>query len=74
MSNKEKLDTEYRGWQLYRRLFRYVTPHQVAIYGSIIGYIIFAATTPATTWWVGFTVDAITAENYEELRILSPLL
>ena len=74
MANKRKLDTQYRGWQLYRRLFRYVTPHQVAIYGSIIGYIIFAATTPATTWWLGFTVDAINAENYEELRILSPLL
>ena len=74
MANKGKLDTQYRGWQLYRRLFRYVTPHQVAIYGGIIGYIIFAATTPATTWWLGFTVDAITAENYEELRILSPLL
>ena len=74
MVNKGKLDTQYRGWQLYRRLFRYVAPHHVAIYGSIIGYIIFAATTPATTWWLGFTVDAINAENYEELRILSPLL
>ena len=74
MANKGKLDSQYRGWQLYRRLFRYVAPHHVAIYGSIIGYIIFAATTPATTWWLGFTVDAINAENYEELRILSPLL
>ena len=74
MVNNKQLDTKYRGWQLYRRLFRYVIPHQLAIYGSIVGYLIFAATTPATTWWLGLTVDAINAENYEELRILSPLL
>ena len=74
MVNKKQSDTKYRGWQLYRRLFRYVTPHQFAIYSSVIGYLIFAATTPATTWWLGLTVDAINAENYEELRILSPLL
>ena len=74
MVNKKQSDTKYRGWKLYRRLFRYVTPHQFAIYSSVIGYLIFAATTPATTWWLGLTVDAINAENYEELRILSPLL
>ena len=39
-----------------------------------MGYIVFAATTPATTWWLGFTVDAINSENFEEFRVLSPVL
>ena len=74
MAKTTDKDLRYQGWQLYKRLFRYVRPHQLAIYGSIIGYIIFAATTPATTWWLGMTVDAISAENYAELRIISPLI
>ena len=73
--SKDKInDPRYQGWQLYQRLFRYVLPHQLVLYCSVAGYIIFAATTPATTWWLGLTVDAITAENYDELRIISPLL
>ena len=59
---------------LYSRLFGYIKIFPFAIFGSIFGYIIFAATTPATTWWLGFTVDAISSENYEALRIISPLL
>ena len=59
---------------LYMRLLKYVKAYPVAIFGSIIGYIIFAITTPATTWWLGFTVDAISSENYETLRIVSPVL
>ncbi|MDA1370058.1 MAG: lipid A export permease/ATP-binding protein MsbA [Proteobacteria bacterium] len=74
MANTTQQDSSYQGWQLYKRLFRYVRPHQLALYGSLIGYIIFAATTPATTWWLGMTVDAINAENYAELRIISPLI
>ncbi len=62
------------GWQLYGRLFGYVLDHKFTITLALIGYIIFAASTPAATWWLGWTVDAISAENYEELRILSPLL
>ena len=56
------------------RLFKYVRAYPIAIFGSITGYIIFAVTTPATTWWLGFTVDAISSENYETLRIVSPVL
>ncbi|MDD9889373.1 MAG: lipid A export permease/ATP-binding protein MsbA [Gammaproteobacteria bacterium] len=74
MAKSKSSDPQYQGWQLYRRLFTYVKVYQLAIIGSILGYIIFAATTPATTWWLGLTVDAISSENYEELRILSPLL
>lgn len=74
MSKSNSKDPNYQGWQLYRRLFSYVRVYRLAIIGSILGYIIFAATTPATTWWLGLTVDAISSENYEELRIISPLL
>uniref|UniRef100_A0A2A5AU97 Lipid A export permease/ATP-binding protein MsbA n=1 Tax=SAR86 cluster bacterium TaxID=2030880 RepID=A0A2A5AU97_9GAMM len=61
-------------WQLYKRLLRYVLPHKLAMFAAMIGYILFAVTSPLTTIWLGWTIDAITAENYDELRILSPLL
>ena len=72
-TNKSK-NRNYRALQLYKRLFSYIKIYPTAIFGSILGYLIFAITTPATTWWLGFTVDAINSENYEELRIISPLL
>jgi len=62
------------GWALYRRLFGYVLQHKLVIGLSLLGYLIFAASTPAATWWLGWTVDALTSENYEQARILSPLL
>jgi subfamily B ATP-binding cassette protein MsbA len=72
---KQKLNHhKYNGWQLYGRLFTYVKVYQLALIGSIFGYIVFAATSPLTAWWLGMTVDAINAENYEELRIISPIL
>ena len=74
MARTKFKDPNYQGWQLYRRLFTYVKAYKLAIACSILGYIIFAATTPATTWWLGMTVDAINSENFEELRIISPLL
>lgn len=61
-------------WVLYRRLLRYVKPHLLAFELSVLGYIIFAASSVATAEWLGWTVDAIEAENFEELRILSPIL
>ena len=72
---KRKLNHhKYNGWQLYGRLFAYVKIYQLALIGSIFGYLVFAATSPLTAWWLGMTVDAINAENYEELRIISPIL
>ena len=59
---------------LYVRLLAYIKGFPLAIIGSVVGYIVFAATTPATTWWLGFTVDAINSENFETLRVISPLL
>lgn len=46
----------------------------MAMVCAIVGYIIFALTAPAATWWLGWTVDALNSEDYEQLRILSPLL
>ncbi len=41
---------------------------------SVLGYLVFAATSVATAQWLGWTVDAIESQNYDQLRILSPLL
>lgn len=62
------------GWDVYQRLFSYVLDHKLTICLALLGYLIFAASTPAATWWLGWTVDAISAENFEDLRLLSPLL
>jgi subfamily B ATP-binding cassette protein MsbA len=74
MAKTKIIEPRYQGWQLYRRLMRYVIPHRLPLYGSILGYLIFAAMTPAGAWWLGLTVDAINSENFDDLRIISPLL
>ncbi len=71
---QEEISPEYSGWKLYKRLFAYVLPHKLAMLGGLLGYIIFATTGPATTEWLGWTVDAIEQGDYAELRILSPLI
>ncbi len=62
------------GWDLYKRLLHYTRTHQLAIWLAILGSIIFSVTTTAGAWWLQFTVDAISSENFEELRIIAPLL
>lgn len=74
MTTDPTANPEYTTWRLYRRLFSYVAPHKLAIWGSLIGYIIFAATSPATSAWLGWTVDAINRQDYAELRLISPIL
>ena len=74
MAKNKHIDPSYQGWPLYKRLFRYVHDYRLIFLCSLLGYIIFAVTAPWSTWWLGWTVDAINSENYEELRILSPLL
>ncbi len=69
-----KPKTESESWPLYKRLLSYVSSQHLAIAASIIGFIIFAATAPAANAWLGWTVDAIESENYNDLRILSPLV
>lgn len=61
------------GWALYKRLLGYVSSQRLAIFASVFGFIVFAATAPAANAWLGWTVDAIESENYDALRILSPL-
>ena len=60
-------------WPLYKRLLRYVFPHRPAMLAAILGYIIFATTSPLTAEWLGWTIDTIESGEYEELRILIPL-
>jgi len=62
------------GWQIYKRLMGYVKDHKLAIFFAMLGYLIFAVSTPISTWWLGWTVDALNAEDYEDLRIISPLI
>ena len=73
MSDIDRKIGKEESWRLYRRLFSYVIPHRMLFVTATLGYIIFAVTAPAATWWLGWTVDAIAAEDYEALRILSPL-
>ena len=73
MSNIDRKIGKEESWRLYRRLFSYVIPHRMLFVTATLGYILFALTAPVATWWLGWTVDAITAEDYEALRILSPL-
>ena len=74
MYDAADIDQKYSGWQLYKRLFSYVMPHKLVMYYAVLGYLIFATTSPATTYWLGWTVDAINAENFSEIRLLSPIL
>ncbi|MEX0963797.1 MAG: lipid A export permease/ATP-binding protein MsbA [Pseudohongiellaceae bacterium] len=73
MSKPDRKIGKQESWRLYRRLFSYVLPHRMLFAAAMLGYIIFALTTPAATWWLGWTVDAITEGDYESLRVVSPL-
>ena len=60
-------------WSLYKRLLAYLKPQLPAVFTSIIGFLIFAATTPLAAAWLGWTIDAI--ENKDlDWRLYSPLL
>tara|TARA_R110002072_G_scaffold1559_8_gene12973 strand:- start:12242 stop:14062 length:1821 start_codon:yes stop_codon:yes gene_type:complete len=61
------------GFQVYQRLLGYVRPYMGVFAISLLGFVIFALTTPATAAWLGWTIDQIEARN-ADARILSPLL
>ncbi len=61
------------GLDLYRRLLAYVGPHAAMFALSVVGFLIFAASSPATASWLGWTIDQVEAGN-PEARILSPVL
>lgn len=60
-------------WALYRRLLAYLKPQLPAVFAGLLGFLIFAATTPLAAAWLGWTIDAI--ENKDlDWRVYSPLL
>jgi ATP-binding cassette, subfamily B, bacterial MsbA len=80
MSNRKsrrsqtEIDPRYSGWILYKRLIAYAMAHKLVMLVAVLGFIIFAATGPATTEWLGWTVDAIDQGNYADIRVLSPVI
>lgn len=60
-------------WALYKRLLAYLKPQLPAVFTSIIGFLIFAATTPLAAAWLGWTIDAIESKDLD-WRVYSPLL
>ncbi|MDP7403022.1 MAG: lipid A export permease/ATP-binding protein MsbA [Gammaproteobacteria bacterium] len=63
-----------RGWVLYLRLLAYVIHHKAVMLSGLLGFVVFAASGPAATQWLGWTLDSISSESYEQARILSPIL
>ena len=74
MATKNAQESGKPGWTLYKRLLSYVIQHKLVMAVGLTGFVIFAASGPAATQWLGWTLDSINSENYEEARILSPLL
>ncbi len=61
-------------WYLYQRLLSYVLDNKLAIVIAISGFSIFAGANSAATWWLGWTLDSIRSESYEQARVISPAL
>ena len=74
MATKNAQESGKPGWTLYKRLLSYVIQHKLVMAIGLSGFVIFAASGPAATQWLGWTLDSINSESYEEARILSPLL
>ena len=60
-------------WTLYKRLLAYLKPQLPAVFTSILGFLIFATTTPLAAAWLGWTIDAIESKDLD-WRVYSPLL
>ncbi len=74
MATKNAQESGKPGWTLYKRLLSYVIQHKLVMAVGLTGFVIFAASGPAATQWLGWTLDSINSESYEEARILRPLL
>lgn len=72
-SNLAGITPVMSGYQVYKRLLAYVRPFLGIFAISLLGFLIFAITTPATAAWLGWTIDQIEARN-PDARIISPIL
>lgn len=61
------------GFEIYKRLLRYVVPHSGMFFVCLVGFVIYAAASPATAAWLGWTIDQVEAGN-ADARLLSPIL
>ena len=61
------------GLKIYRRLLSYALPYGPMIAICLVGFTIYAAASPATAAWLGWTIDQVEAGN-ADARILAPVL
>ncbi len=53
---------------LYRRLLGYAAPFTGAICLAVVGFVLFAVTTPWLAWWFGWLTDAVASQDAAALR------
>lgn len=70
-TNTNNLDS---GWQIYMRLLKYLKPLIPAFALSIVGYMIFAATTPAQAKLLELLVDAIENKDHDARYYIPPAI
>lgn len=62
------------GWQIYLRLLKYLKPLMPAFAVSIVGFMIFAATTPAQAKLLELLVDAIENKDHDARYYIPPAI
>ncbi len=62
------------GWHIYMRLLKYLKPLLPAFALSIIGYMVFAATTPAQAKLLELLVDAIENKDHDARYYIPPAI
>jgi subfamily B ATP-binding cassette protein MsbA len=66
-------DSEYSGWELYRRLLSYVKPYRKVFFFAIIGMVVVAATQPGMPYLIkGITDQGFIAKDSEFIRMIWP--
>ena len=70
-STQEQQET---GWQIYLRLLKYLKPLMPAFAVSIVGFMIFAATTPAQAKLLELLVDAIENKDHDARYYIPPAI
>ena len=64
-------DTEYSGWELYRRLLSYVKPYRKVFFFAIVGMVVVAATQPGMPYLIkGITDQGFIAKDSEYIRMI----